>query len=136
MTAQRTEQEPVATITMNERGFLDIRNVRDLTLTVGEPMPLYARPVLDDKGPWHVDARDAAIYSSDFTHDVRLSVNGDFADHDQKRWYAEGLASKLNSPVLDDEGMRLLREVWNARHVREHLQGVLDAIGAYLEKHT
>ena len=38
----------------------------------------------------------AYVESSDFTHDVRLYVDGDFVDTEQKLEYAQFIADKLN----------------------------------------
>ena len=53
-----------------------------------------------ERGPWEVGkTSDGRVYlqSNDFTHDVRLYVNGDFLDDDQKLAYAEEIAKRLNS---------------------------------------
>jgi hypothetical protein len=47
-----------------------------------------------DKGPWHAGV--TAVYSDDFTHDVHLTIHGDFADDNQREEYAKGLALMLN----------------------------------------
>lgn len=54
-------------------------------------------PPPSEAGPWRVDASGEGVYSEDFTHDVGLSIGGDFASRRQKRMYAEWLASALNS---------------------------------------
>lgn len=52
-----------------------------------------------ERGPWvaitTTDGR-LALESADFTHDVRLYVDGDFESEDQKLVYAQTLASALN----------------------------------------
>lgn len=52
-----------------------------------------------DKGPWVAGGNtvDAYVESVDFTHDVRLRVDGDFRDYAQRREYAEWLAETLNA---------------------------------------
>lgn len=45
---------------------------------------------------WYVSEDGTTISSADFTHDVILIVNGDFADNTQRKAYAEKLAEKLN----------------------------------------
>ena len=53
-----------------------------------------------DKGPWKVLAvgpNYADISSDDFTHDVQISINGDFRDLKQRLKYAEALAETLNT---------------------------------------
>lgn len=49
-----------------------------------------------DKGPWTVSADGKLIISDDFTHDVILTVTGDFFDDVQRKQYADDLASRLN----------------------------------------
>lgn len=54
-----------------------------------------------DKGPWHAVAEHdnpvtgVWIESDDFAHDVRLYVNGDFADQGQRLAYAKRIADCL-----------------------------------------
>jgi hypothetical protein len=56
-----------------------------------------------DKGPWKADSsyRNERwryfVESNDFTHDVRLYIDGDFADATEFEDYAAWLADKLNS---------------------------------------
>lgn len=60
-----------------------------------------------DNGPWSAwsneETGSAGIQSDDFTHDVYLTVYGDFEYHEQKLQYAEYLASVLNTrePLVD-----------------------------------
>lgn len=54
-----------------------------------------------DVGPWYAALGDtqperAYIGSDDFTHDVRLYVNGDFTDLQQRLAYAREVAQRLN----------------------------------------
>lgn len=52
-----------------------------------------------DNGVWTVgEQKDGKVFveSSDFTHDVRLYVDGDFADTEQQIEYAQFIANKLN----------------------------------------
>ena len=57
-----------------------------------------------DKGPWtyRTDPKASThvgryfVESDDFSHDVRLYINGDFADDDACRAYGEALARTLN----------------------------------------
>lgn len=55
-----------------------------------------------DKGPWSAviteinGKRCVRLYSDDFTHDVALTVGGDFATIDDKLEYATELANFLN----------------------------------------
>lgn len=58
-----------------------------------------------EQGPWHYrhDPKAAEplhrhfIESDDFTHDVRLYINGDFADDTQRNAYGAMLAVRLNA---------------------------------------
>lgn len=53
-----------------------------------------------DAGPWSVgnNEQDGRVFvqSDDFKHDVRLYVDGDFSSGDERKGYAEQLASALN----------------------------------------
>ena len=53
-----------------------------------------------DAGPWSVgnNEQDGRVFvqSDDFKHDVRLYVDGDFSSRDERKGYAEQLASALN----------------------------------------
>lgn len=56
---------------------------------------------VQERVPWRAgetkERAQAFIESDDFTHDVRLYVNGDFVDADQRFAYAEEIARRLNS---------------------------------------
>lgn len=56
---------------------------------------------IKEAGPWWVgvteDGSRVFIESYDFTHDVRLYVNGDFYDDGQRRAYADEIAKRLNA---------------------------------------
>ena len=58
---------------------------------------------IQDTGPWRAskESADAVkgvfVESNNFDHDVRLYVNGDFADVDQRFAYARGIANSLNA---------------------------------------
>lgn len=60
-----------------------------------------------DKGPWTYRTDPKAethlgryfIESDDFSHDVRLYINGDFGSDDDRRVYGEALAATLNRAV-------------------------------------
>lgn len=51
-----------------------------------------------DSGFWSVvvNANKVCVESSDFRHDTRLEINGDFADIEDKKEYAQLLCDKLN----------------------------------------
>ena len=50
------------------------------------------------KDEWSANSEGDEIFveSSDFTHDVRLYIDGDFADNHEKYKYAKAIAKKLN----------------------------------------
>lgn len=57
---------------------------------------------IPDKGPWRAGQDDNSIdrvfiESDDFTHDVRLYVDGDFGSVEDKIEYAEDIARRLNA---------------------------------------
>ncbi|MNR71746.1 hypothetical protein D3C71_24240 [compost metagenome] len=51
-----------------------------------------------EAGPWSAGISDgkAFVQSDDFSHDVRLMVNGEFASPELRLAYAEELARRLN----------------------------------------
>lgn len=68
--------------------------------STAESAPASAAPF--DKGPWrHFQEKDTPttykdiVESGDFTHDVRLYVNGDFASLEQRAAYCKALAAAL-----------------------------------------
>jgi hypothetical protein len=61
---------------------------------------LFLEPEPEDTGTWTtgVSGNDRIfLESSDFAHDVRLYVDGDFVDRGQKLSYALGIANRLNA---------------------------------------
>lgn len=52
-----------------------------------------------ERGPWTArqDGPKTFVESEDFTHDVRLYVDGDFSSPEQKLAYAEEIARRLNA---------------------------------------
>ncbi len=56
-----------------------------------------------EKGPWKAGQEpsfvgcETYVESEDFTHDVRLIVDGDFEGHEQRFTYAEEIAKRLNA---------------------------------------
>lgn len=54
-----------------------------------------------DKGYWSVDGGGQSISSSDFAHDVRLKISGDFSSLDQEYKYAQWLCEVLNKALED-----------------------------------
>ena len=58
---------------------------------------------MSDHGPWRAGVDNECdlidkvyIESLDFTHDVRLYVNGDFTSEEDKLLYAKDIARQLN----------------------------------------
>lgn len=55
---------------------------------------------MNDDGFWSVyfnpHNNDINLYSNDFTHDVKLSMDGDFASYDEKVAYAKNICERLN----------------------------------------
>ena len=87
-------------------------------------IPLYTHPVKEqetlinwiyDNGNWEAGRTDDRIFveSSDFTHDVRLYVDGDFEDIPQKYAYATEIAKRLNvsHPVKEPTDLELLKMI-------------------------
>lgn len=59
-------------------------------------------------GEWSIgETDDNRIYieSDDFTHDVRLYVDGDFRDLDQRRAYVECILTALTADKASDEAL-------------------------------
>lgn len=84
--------------------------------------PLSAVAAVPDKGPWRAahdknETRRAFIESDDFTHDVRLYVNGDFATDEQRMDYARQIAQRLNAVPADVE-RDAARFRWGAKNAR------------------
>jgi hypothetical protein len=59
---------------------------------------------MKDRGEWKVESHKERVWiiSSDFTHDVILRLDGDFADFDQKWAYMENIAERLNRTNKED----------------------------------
>lgn len=84
-------------------------------MTHATETPITDAPLAErrDKGPWRAGVTDdkrVFVESADFTHDVRLYIDGDFANLDQKVRYATGIANQLSTPAVqlraDDDGYR------------------------------
>lgn len=80
--------------------------VREVYFEDGEPMmhrePPKPEQEIVERGPWRAafdkDApKTVFVESDDFTHDVRLYVDGDFADEWQRLQYAQQIARMLNA---------------------------------------
>ena len=67
-----------------------------------------------DNGKWtaETDQEKVWVESSDFTHDVRMYIDGDFEDLPQKFAYANEIAKRLNTAPreLSDEELYYLHE--------------------------
>ncbi len=61
---------------------------------------------IEENGPWSVGNNYEGTYleSDDFTHDVRLYINGDFESHEQRVEYAEEIARRLNTHNAEIRG--------------------------------
>lgn len=51
-----------------------------------------------DTGPWRmiVGNSEVTLYSDDFTHDVAITITGDFADNEQRIAYATDIQQRLS----------------------------------------
>jgi len=59
----------------------------------------------NDKGPWTVSNKEGhTIESDDFTHDVMITIGGDFESNKQRYAYAQGLAEVLNKHKENNNG--------------------------------
>lgn len=67
-----------------------------------------------DNGKWSVghdeEERKTFIESSDFTHDVRLYVDGDFESNEQKWNYSTEICQRLNRPPTRDIKAEIVKE--------------------------
>ena len=58
---------------------------------------------MKDKGPWEAGAdknhERVFVQSEDFTHDVRLYVDGDFRNYEERIEYAREIARALNAQI-------------------------------------
>src|SRR5690625_3225709 len=87
-----------------------------------------------DKGPWKAGVnrsdKRTFIESDDFTHDVRLYVDGDFADQDEKLAYALGIADQLNAAPQPAKPVRVPSDEDIERLASEHLNAHAQFVGA------
>lgn len=62
-----------------------------------------------DKGPWQVgqDSHQVWLDSEDFTHDVRLTLSGDFEGPEAARQYAHYLAEVLTAGCVVQQGLQV-----------------------------
>lgn len=90
---------------------------------------------LVDRGPWKVGVNsiDARVFlgSDDFTHDVRLYIDGDFADQGEKLDYAKSIADQLNTAPQPAEPVAVPNDEVDLEEVRRYLVdwGCLDHPG-------
>lgn len=77
---------------------MERRGVIDQILVNGKPAPI----AVNENGPWRViELNDRfSIVSDDFTHDVALSLSGNFSSTEQRRAYAQEVAKALNTYVF------------------------------------
>jgi hypothetical protein len=85
-----------------------VRNLADETLELLHSTPLIPTvapitPEPHESGPWSYgrDVGDSRhfLQSDDFTHDVRLYINGDFANAEQCEHYGRALADRMNQTL-------------------------------------
>jgi len=106
--------EPVAWAFMLDGDFWDAIHPDEHAQEEGSyTIPLYTHPVKEqitkenhvwDRGIWTVGQTESQefIESSDFNHDVRLYLNGDFEDDTQRLNYLQHIADRLNThPVKE-----------------------------------
>lgn len=80
------------------------RNLEQAMLAAERASQDAAQRTSFDKGPWRYQTDSKAsthvgryfIESDDFAHDVRLYINGDFGNDEDRRRYGEALAAALN----------------------------------------
>lgn len=58
--------------------------------------------MLEKRKRWSADA-NGNVFDADFTHDVMLTVNGDFRSNIQRIEFAEAIAAALNQAFPFDE---------------------------------
>lgn len=91
-----------------------------------------------DKGPWRYWTEPMAdqhvhryfIESADFHHDVRLYVNGDFADDASRAKYAAGLVAKLNA----EPAAQLADAIRKASHWRHNHDQMVQRLRLFTQR--
>lgn len=101
---EKEEQSPLERL----RYFCSLAMDGDDWVDAGHFFDSLALQVRDkvDVGPWSAGTTNdgrAFLESSDFTHDVRLYVDGDFAWSGDKLNYAKGIAQQLNTAPVNAE---------------------------------
>ena len=76
-----------------------------------------------DRGPWRYNCEDGKhfVESADFAHDVRLYINGDFANAENREAYGEMIAQQLNrapSTIAAGQEAASMRDAARYRWVR------------------
>lgn len=93
---------------IRKRGYIQVTLPKTKAREIwGEIVPdvyaLAADMQLIERGPWKArqqsddHLKGIFVESDDFTHDVRLYINGDFASTEQKLAYADEIAKRLNA---------------------------------------
>ena len=95
-------------------------------------------PVAWDRGTWTVGQTESQefIESSDFNHDVRLYLTGDFEDNTQRLNYLKHIADRLNThPVKEQltdeeilEELLIPKSEWDsykAHHCLKQIRAIL-----------
>lgn len=93
---------------------------------------------VQDKGPWKsgMNELDNRVFveSDDFTHDVRLYINGDFGSQEERLAYANGIAGALNHPLPPADVVRDAERLdWLMNFGR---MVICDKEGCYTYTHT
>ena len=96
------------------------------------------KPVAWDRGTWTVGQTESQefIESSDFNHDVRLYLTGDFEDNTQRLNYLKHIADRLNThPVKEQltdeeilEELLIPKSEWDsykAHHCLKQIRAIL-----------
>ena len=116
--------EPVAWAYIKDGEFWDAIHPDEHAQEEGSyTIPLYAYPKEQitkenhvwDRGIWTVGQTESQefIESSDFNHDVRLYLNGDFEDDTQRLNYLKHIADRLNThPVKEQLTDEEIEELW------------------------
>ena len=78
-------------------------------------------PVAWDRGTWTVGETESQefIESSDFNHDVRLYLNGDFEDDTQRLNYLQHIADRLNTHPVELTDEDCIIPVWLIENLLE-----------------
>ncbi len=83
-----------------------VSDVATLTTRVKMLEEQLGRPLVIERGPWSASPDGAVLYSDDFTHDVMLTVNGDFGSYEDRKAYADEIARRLNNFQAQQQGAK------------------------------